>query len=176
MAVRKVTKGLQILRTTKTNVEERIRRIDFFPDLSHLVCDSFVLWICFSFLALGETVLKFHHKGVQFMEINVGQDWRNHTALRGTTVGWMILKVLKITSFQHALYQFDKTLIINFLFQQFDQKGVIHTIEEPGDVKFSKPFDASPLFVNLSECCVTTPLRAKSMRIVRKYWFIDTFQ
>jgi hypothetical protein len=55
----------------------------------------------------------FRHEHIEFMEVDVGQDWRDDTALRSAAVGPGVNPVFHNTRLKHAADQADEFLVID---------------------------------------------------------------
>src|SRR3546814_14171032 len=75
----------------------------------------------------------FRHEHIEFMEVDVGQDWRDDTALRSAAVGPGVNPVFHNTRLKHAADQADEFLVIDPFPQQPQEDVVVDVLEEPRD-------------------------------------------
>src|SRR3546814_7360984 len=78
------------------------------------------------------------------MEVDVGQDWRDDTALRSAAVGPGVNPVFHNTRLKHAADQADEFLVIDPFPQQPQEDVVVDVLEEPRDIHIYEPFHPRP--------------------------------
>src|SRR3546814_518659 len=118
----------------------------------------------------------FRHEHIEFMEVDVGQDWRDDTALRSAAVGPGVNPVFHNTRLKHAADQADEFLVIDPFPQQPQEDVVVDVLEEPRDIHIYEPFHPRPYGFDVFKRRMTRPARPESMGGVREHRFIDPFE
>ena len=73
------------------------------------------------------------------MQIDVGKERGNNSALRRSAVRLMVLPILQISGFQKFVNQLHHAGIFDFAVNQTDKNIVVNVIEATFDVAFNKP-------------------------------------
>ena len=113
---------------------------------------------------------------VQFVQIDIGKDRRANSTLRRTAVGFVVLPILDISSFQELSNEIQKFTVLNLLRQQINQYLVVDVVEATRNVAFDKPNDTRKVFLDLAQCRVAAPVRPKPMRVTIEHRLINGFQ
>ena len=88
----------------------------------------------------------------------------------------MVRPVFQVACFEHTLDKLEKAWVVYPLLQELNQPFVVHGVEETAYVKLTEPLYTSPDLLYLLEGRMARPFRSESMRILREYRLIDTFQ
>src|SRR3546814_11442329 len=86
----------------------------------------------------------FRHEHIEFMEVDVGQDWRDDTALRSAAVGPGVNPVFHNTRLKHASDQADEFLVIDSFPQPLQQDVVVSAFDEPRAIPLYVTFHPPP--------------------------------
>ena len=95
---------------------------------------------------------------IQPVEVDVGKDWADHTALRGAAQRRVIFPVLQVTCVEQVGEQPQEALIVEFLAQDRQQDRVVDAVETLRYVSLDEPLDPSPVLGDLSEGGVATSI------------------
>src|SRR3954451_20891397 len=123
---------------------------------------------------------------IQLVEVDVGKDWANHTALWRSAQRRVIFPILQITCIEQVGEQPQEALIAEFLVQDRQQHRMVDAVEALRYVSLDKPLDSSPALGDLSEGGMPTSLRAEpvgvwaELRLVvgvqeRAHYFLQQF-
>ena len=113
-----------------------------------LIRKAAVQFIRLSFLASVKLVSFRRHETIQFVEIDIRQDWRANSSLWRAAIRVMVCPVLQVSCFQHDPDKIDEPCVIDPLFQQSEHYLVIHVVEEALDIHVDQPFDTVPGFLD----------------------------
>ena len=116
------------------------------------------------------------HKYVQFIEVDIRQNWANQRPLRGAGIGVVILPIFHISRFQEFPDQADEMLIRNAPAQYLHQHMMVNVVKTSFDITLNKPFDPRVVPLDILQGRMTAPLWAESMGSNVKGRFINAFQ
>lgn len=111
------------------------------------------------------------NEAVQFVEVDVGQDWTEDRALWASTQGRMVAPFFQISSREQRFDQSKETTIMNVLSKNVHQDRMIERIETGGYVALHKPGRSYPLVVHLPERGVTSSVWAEAVGMVAELGF-----
>src|SRR3546814_3236423 len=111
----------------------------------------------------------FRYEHIEFMEVDVGQDWRDDTAPRRAAVVPVVNPVFHNTRLKHAADQADEFLVIDPFPQQPQEDVVVDVLEEPRDIHIYEPFHPRPYGFDVFKRRMTRPARPESMGGVREH-------
>lgn len=86
-----------------------------------------------------ETSLQRHHKFVQLMQIDIGQNRRDNPTLGRSTICDVITPVLHVSGFQKFVQQLYQPRILDFSVYQPHQNSVVNVVKATLDVALYKP-------------------------------------
>src|SRR5882724_7543987 len=96
-------------------------------------------------------------KLVQLVQIDVGQDRRDHPTLRRAAERGVVSPVFQIPGPQHLPQQPQEPVVVDLLTEYPDHDLMVECSETIGDVTLDKPGCPPPRFHHRTECGVTTP-------------------
>src|SRR5262245_55878377 len=102
---------------------------------------------------------------IQLVEVDVGKDWANHTALRRSAQRRVVLPIFQVTCAEQVGEQPQEALIVEFLVQDRQQHRVIDAVEALRYVSLDEPLDPSPVLGDLSKGGMATSLRTEAVGV-----------
>src|SRR3954453_2938214 len=82
---------------------------------------------------------------IQLVEVDVGEDWADHAALRGTAQRRVIFPILQVTCIEQVGEQPQEALIVEFLVRDRQQHRVVDAVETLRYVPLDEPLNPSPV-------------------------------
>ena len=79
---------------------------------------------------------------IQFIEVDICENRRTNTTLRGTAVGFVVFPVLYISRLEKLSDNVKKFAILNLSAKDGNQYLMVDVIETSLDITFNKPCDA----------------------------------
>ena len=151
-----------------------------FPDCLakrvHLSACMVVFRRKFGFRCFVELILQIRYEFVQFMQVDIGKDWRYDSTLRCTAVCGIIFPVLHISSSQEFPYELCQPCVLDFFVNKRDKDVVVYVVETTLDVTFDEPFCPGKVLFDKGQCRVAASFRSESVGILGKDRFIDGFK
>src|SRR3954449_1839682 len=95
---------------------------------------------------------------IQLVEVDVGEDWAYHAALRGAAQRRVIFPILQVTCVEQVGEQPQEASVVEFLAQDREQHRVVDAVETLRYVTLDEPLDPSPVLGDLSEGGVATSM------------------
>ena len=137
---------------------------------------AIVVWVFGPFLTLIKPCFHLRQELIQFMQIDVGKDGRDHTTLRCTAIGSVIGPIIHISSLQHTLNQADKPLIINLLSKKVEENAVIDIVKEADNIHINQPLYTVPGLLDMLKSGMARVSPSEAMRERREDRFVYAFQ
>jgi hypothetical protein len=107
------------------------------------------------------------------MEINVGEQWRDYSALRRTAVGSFVNPIFHVARFEHSSDEIDESFIIYPSSEERQKDLMVDIVEEPTYIHFDQPFASRPSFLDDFKSRVAGTTRTEPVRLFREHGFIN---
>ena len=92
-----------------------------------------------------------HHELIEFVQVNVGQNWRDNPSLRCPAVRAVVSPVFHVSGLQKSPNQVQKLSVINTFAHKMQQAIMVDIVEVPFDVYVTDPFGSLPAIPYLIE-------------------------
>jgi len=129
--------------------------------------------------AFSSGILRDEHcldKRVQPVQIDIGEDWGCHTALRGSAERCVPFPVLQVSGLQHLFDQPEEPVIVEFLRQDREHDLVIETPETVGEVSLDEPGCPAPCLHDLAQRGVAATAGTETVRAAGEQRFVVRLQ
>jgi hypothetical protein len=100
---------------------------------------------------------------VQFVQDEIRKYGTKHPSLWNSTMGLVIAPFLHISCSQEVIDETDKTVVVDLLAKDLEQKALIDSVEKRTDISLHIPFHASPALCHLLQSSMAPPTWSEPM-------------
>ena len=113
---------------------------------------------------------------VELVQVDVTEQRRDHTALRGTAERFVVLPVFHIPGLEHVTDQPEKPVVEDLFRQDLQEDLVIDFPEAVGYVSLDKPHGPGPGILHFPQRGMAAPPFPETMRAARKLRLVVRLQ
>ena len=150
--------------------------VDFNTERPYLLLLRIIRWIDLRIAWLIESLAHFSHLFIQFVQIDIGKNRGNDTALRSTAVGIVKSPILHIAGLQEPPNQLYELGILDFRIDNIYQRLMVDIVKAAFDISFHEPNRSVKLMLEILECRMTASVRSEPIRKFAEYRLIYRFQ